>query len=409
MEIVPRLTNQMARVELQKRNFGTTAVIDGIPIPGMHKFLYRFNKASGTHFVPLAVRDDNSCRAVRITRDSLEALIAGATDQVLSNDVLGLMNVKGSVKGSVKGTDKIRYCNVLDAYIRNRSKIRSLPGDKTGLELLMLILGELPRMCRGANAPLFRRAAQPPTGEMEGIAIQERADLRDRGVPKMFGSLLQEDPPRNNFRLATINVDQDGTIEFHHNPAPGTNWYALLRSFNIEGGVAMNIAESIQGQPLLEVLNGMMPPDELRTRANLERWLIMSEKLERLVKAARRTCETAKMDPRTLLTLDMDAKMEPRTLLTLDMGARSFDQVTQVQVTASRHGRWLSCTELASFLRQNDVNEDVVQRFLDEGFEGESALAADENDLTELGVTDARRLLELIHGHGMMKNDCAQN
>ena len=135
----------------------------------------------------------------------------------------------------------------------------------------------------------------------------------------------------------------------------------------------------------------------------------MSEKLERLVKAARRTCATAKMDPRTLLTLDMDAKMEPRTLLTLDMDARSFDQVTQVQVTASRHGRWLSCTELASFLRQNDVNEDVVQRFLDEGFEGESALAADENDLTKLGVTDARRLLELIHGHGMMKIDCAQN
>lgn len=395
MEIVPRLTDQRAMVVLDKREeFGTIAVIEGIPILGMHKFLYRFNKDSGAQFVPLAVRDDNSCRAVRITRDSLEALIAGATDQVLSKDVLGLMNVKGSVKGSVKGTDKIRYCNVLDAYIRNRSKILSLPGDKTRLELLMLILGELPRMCKGANAPLFRRAAypQPPTCEMEGITIQERADLRVRGVPRMFGSLLQEDPPRNNFRLVTIDVDQDGTIEFTNLEAPATSWYHLLRSFNIEAGVALSIAESMQGQAFLEVLNGMMPPEQLRARSNLERWLIMSEKLERLVKEARRTCES------------------PRTLLTLDMDARSFDQVTQeVQVTASRHGRWLSCTELASFLRENDVNEEVVQRFIEENINGESAPLLDERDLTALGVTDARRLLKLIHGHGMMKNDCAQN
>ena len=77
---------------------------------------------------------------------------------------------------------------------------------------------------------------------------------------------------------------------------------------------------------------------------------------------------------------------------------------------------FLSCTELASFLRENDVNEEVVQRFLDEGFEGESALVVDERDLTALGVTNAQRLLELIHRHGMRRKrrrhelaDCVQN
>jgi len=387
-KIVPRLTDPRAMVVLEKRACFIAAVIKGVPISKMPKFLYRFNKASGTQFVPVAVRDGPSCRAVRITRERLEALMAGATD----HDVLSMMNVKGN--------GKISYRDVLCAYIRERSKILSLPGDKLRLEMLMLILGELFRMCKGANAPLFKRAAQPPTGEKE-ITMQERADLRERGVPRVFGSLLPEDPPRNNFRLATIDVDQDGTIAFQHIPASGTDWYALIRSYNIDGGAAMSIAENMQGRAFLEVLN-MMPPEQLRARSNLERWLIMSEKLERLVEAARRTCESAKMDPRTLLTLDMDAKM---------------DQVPQeVQVTVSDHGEWLSCTELASFLRENDVNEEVVQRYIDEDVRGESALAADERDLTALGVTNAELLLELIHRHGMRTKrrkhelaDCAQN